>query len=493
MDLLVSVGGPAARFCIREREHLFPSVPLLASGVERRVVTSLAPATDMSVAAFALDNGAAIENILQVLPGTTDIAVVLGGSHLSKLWLEETGRDFAPFADRVRFTWLNDLSLEEMKKKVATLPPHSAIFFGELYVDAAGIPHERHTALTSLHAVANAPIFGLFDTQLDRGIVGGPLVSIPEMSRRAAGAALRILNGEKAESVETIPVAAGSPAYDFRELKRWGIPESRLPAGSAVLFRPPSLWTEYRGPVAFALGLVVLQTALIGALYLQRSRRLAAEEDAREFARRLLTAHEDERRRLARELHDDLSQRLARLAIDAARVEKSLPDSGEKESTRTMRKDLARLSDDVHALSYQLHPSVLDDLGLSEALKVECEQFSRRESIPARLTEFEAPPELPSEVAVCLFRIAQEALRNVARHSRASGVNVAVTRGNGGVQMTVRDDGVGFVPAQQRVRSLGRASMSERARLVGGTVDVESSPGRGTRVSVSVPLREVVS
>jgi signal transduction histidine kinase len=263
-----------------------------------------------------------------------------------------------------------------------------------------------------------------------------------------------------------------------------------LPAGSAVLFRPPSLWTEYRGPVAFALGLVVLQTALIGALYLQRSRRLAAEEDAREFARRLLTAHEDERRRLARELHDDLSQRLARLAIDAARVEKSLPDSGEKESTRTMRKDLARLSDDVHALSYQLHPSVLDDLGLSEALKVECEQFSRRESIPARLTEFEAPPELPSEVAVCLFRIAQEALRNVARHSRASGVNVAVTRGNGGVQMTVRDDGVGFAPAQQRVRSLGRASMSERARLVGGTVEIRSSPGRGTTVDVSVPLMD---
>jgi signal transduction histidine kinase len=124
-------------------------------------------------------------------------------------------------------------------------------------------------------------------------------------------------------------------------------------------------------------------------------------------------------------------------------------------------------------LSYQLHPSVLDDLGLNEALKVECEHFSRRESIRARLTAFEAPSQLPSEVAVCLFRIAQEALRNVARHSRASGVNVAVTRVNGGMRMTVKDDGVGFVPAQQRVRSLGQASMRERARLVGGTVEVK--------------------
>jgi signal transduction histidine kinase len=268
-----------------------------------------------------------------------------------------------------------------MEEKVAALPPRSAIFFGELSVDADGVPHERHTALSSLHAAANAPIFGLFDTQLDRGIVGGPLLSIVKMSRDTAAIALRILKGEPPESIEATTVTAESPAYDFRELKRWGIRESRLPP-SAVLFRPPSLWKEYRGPVAMGLGILALQTALIGGLLLERSRRRLAEDEARRLARRLLTAQEDERRRLARELHDDLSQRIARLSIDAAQVERSLPASAEKDSTRTMRQELARLGDDVHALSYQLHPSVLDDLGLNEALKVECEQFSRRESIP---------------------------------------------------------------------------------------------------------------
>jgi signal transduction histidine kinase len=235
---------------------------------------------------------------------------------------------------------------------------------------------------------------------------------------------------------------------------------------------------------------LLLQTALIGGLLLQRSRRRLAEDESRALARRLLTAHEDERSRLARELHDDLSQRLAKLSIDAARMERSLPGSAEKDSARSMRADLARLGDDVHALSYQLHPSVLDDLGLSEALKVECAQFSRRESLHAELTEFQAPSALPPDVQVCLFRIAQEALRNAAKHSRASRVTLAVTTANGCLQLKVSDDGVGFDPAQNRFRrSLGHASMRERARLVGGTVEVESSPGRGTRVAVSLPVK----
>ncbi|MGH9324102.1 MAG: sensor histidine kinase, partial [Vicinamibacteria bacterium] len=160
------------------------------------------------------------------------------------------------------------------------------------------------------------------------------------------------------------------------------------------------------------------------------------------------------------------------------------------DTVRAMRVDLARLGDDVHSLSYQLHPSVLDDLGLNEALMVECAQFSRRESIPAKLTDFETPPRLPPEVQVCLFRIAQEALRNAARHSRASEVNLSLQTNNGIIQLTVSDDGVGFDPAQTSFRrSLGHASMRERARLVDGTLEVESSPGRGTRVAVSLPVK----
>jgi signal transduction histidine kinase len=490
MDLVVSIGGPAARFCLRQREHLFPSIPFLAAGVDSRWVEEVSKASDATASRITLDLPAVIENILRVLPETKEIYVVLGGSPLSKLWVAETKREFQPFSDRVRFTWTNEWSLEEMMKRMAALPPGSAIFFGELGVDAAGVPHARHSALERLRTVANAPLFGLFESQLGRGIVGGPLISTSEAGEKAAAAALRILEGEPAASIAVPALTPTVLAYDFRELERWEIPEALLPAGARISIRHPSMWDEYRGPLFVGFAIVALQTTLIGALLFHRSGRRAAEEEARGLARRLLTAQEDEKRRLARELHDDLSQRLARLSIDAARVERSLSDSPAKESARGMRADLARLGDDVHALAYQLHPSVLDDLGLNEALKVECEQFSRRESIHARLTTFEGPSELSPEVSVCLFRIAQEALRNAARHSRASRVSLAVTTTNGSVRMTVGDDGVGFVPGQGRVRSLGHASMKERARLLGGTLEIESAPGRGTTVNVSVPLRE---
>jgi signal transduction histidine kinase len=486
-DLVIAIAGPATRFCVHHRKELFPDAPLLLAGLESRVLKGIALPARTAVVSVVIDFTAAVEHILRMRPDVSQIVVILGGSAISRLWLAETRREFAPLSDRLRFTWLQGLSLDELQERVAALPPRTAVLFGE-YGDAAGIREEQDRALASLRRVSSVPIFGLFETQLGEGIVGGPLLSESEAGRKAGEAAHRILSGERPEKVEIIPVTAGAALYDFRELERWGIRESTLPAGSRVLYRPVQAWKAYPGPVAAGVSLVALQAAIILGLLLQRSRRRLAQEEARMLARRLLTAREDERRKLARELHEDLSQRLARLSIDAARVERQVPDSAGKEPARAMRADLSRLSEDVDALAYQLHPSVLDDLGLNEALKVECEQFSRRESMAARLVSFQAPSALPPEVAVSLLRIAQEALRNVARHSRARRVTIEVTSANGTLHMNVRDDGVGFLPGGRRVRSLGLASMRERAGLVGGRLEIESAPGRGTTVTVTVPV-----
>jgi signal transduction histidine kinase len=330
-------------------------------------------------------------------------------------------------------------------------------------------------------------MFGGFESQLGHGTVGGPLLSVADEGRRSAAVALRILGGESVESLTVPPAATEKYTYDWRELHRWKIPERRLPPASSVRFRPPSLWEAYRRPLLAGLAVLGLQALLIAGLLAQRAHRHRAEEQVRALNRRLLTAQEDERKVLARELHDDFSQRLARLSIDAARLEyaAAVPLDGARHAP--MREELARLSEDVHALAYQLHPSTLDDLGLAEALKVECDHFSRLEAIPVRLDLGQPPPEPSREAALCLFRVAQEGLRNVKRHARASAVDLSCRSEGRGTRMTLRDDGAGFDPDESRRPSLGLAGMRERAALVGGRVEVRSAPGRGTTIAVWVP------
>jgi PAS domain S-box-containing protein len=218
--------------------------------------------------------------------------------------------------------------------------------------------------------------------------------------------------------------------------------------------------------------------------------RKQAEAEVRDLSGRLIRAHEEERARLARELHDDVTQRLARLAIDAGRAEGGANGISPAETMRSIRDGLVRLSEDVHILAYRLHPAVLEDLGLAEALKAECERFSRREAVPAHVTLRELPPDVPKEMALCLFRVTQEALRNAALHARARTVKVSLRTLEGGLELAVRDDGAGFVPALQRERpSLGLASMRERVRLLEGELDIESAPGHGTTILVWVPLK----
>lgn len=216
--------------------------------------------------------------------------------------------------------------------------------------------------------------------------------------------------------------------------------------------------------------------------------RKQTEHLLHELSQRLIRAHEAERARLGRELHDDVTQRLARLAIDIGRAEHGGYEVSLAATLRSVRESLVQLSEDLHALSYRLHPAVLEDLGLAEALKAECERFSRLESVPASVKLQELPADLPPETALCLFRVAQEALRNVARHARAGQVEISVRAINGAAQLAVLDDGIGFDPALQREHpSLGLESMRERVLLLGGELEVESAPGQGTTILVTVP------
>jgi PAS domain S-box-containing protein len=618
LDLVVSIGGPAAQFAQRHRPQLFPTTPMLIAAADQRLLdrTTLGP-NDTAVAVLN-DLAQTMKTILRVLPNTTNVVVVIGKSPLERFWSGEIRREFQPFTNRVTLVWFNELPFSEVIKRCAALPQGSAIYFPLLCVDAAGVPHLEERALTRLHEVANAPIFGIRDSQLGLGIVGGPLTAIEELSRDAAKAAVRILRGEKPREVRIPPQVLGPPQFDWRELKRWGISDALLPAGSAIRFRQPTAWELYKGRIIAVSSLCLVESVLILLLirnlvnrrrveralreseerlslaaaagdvgvwvwnirrdriwatdnwlrmfgftaettihyetFLQRvhpkdrpkveravqravddrthyvsehrvvlpdsavrwiaahgrfhsganakqprllgasvdiTERKRAEEAARDLSGRLLDAQEDERARLAKELHDGLSQNLALLSVEMEMLGRQLPETPGQINARLeeFSRQAKGLSADVHRISHGLHPAKLTQLGLAVALKGFCREVEMAHGIAVRFEAHDVPRVLPEDVALCLYRVGQEAIQNVVKHSHAKNAKLELVAVDDAIKLSVTDDGRGFEMGAERATStLGLVSMQERVRLVQGEIAVKSKLGEGTCVEAFVPL-----
>jgi len=226
------------------------------------------------------------------------------------------------------------------------------------------------------------------------------------------------------------------------------------------------------------------------ALLEHKSALEKSQKDLRSLTAKLLTAEEDERRRLSRDLHDDMNQRLAVLALKIQSAQRDLPTSNQDYSIfQQLYDDISELSDDVRHLAYQLHPSVLDDLGLRQALQSLVDDFMKWEQIPITFTSVDVPATLSSNVSSCLYRLAQESLRNIAKYAQATQVRVTLALLNQGIQLVVEDDGVGFEPeAASLKKGLGLIGMKERVRLVNGTWSIVAHPGDGVTVTAWVPL-----
>lgn len=245
-------------------------------------------------------------------------------------------------------------------------------------------------------------------------------------------------------------------------------------------------WIESRGTVEFEDG---KPTILRGASVDVTQRKLA-EESAHELGRKLMWAQEKERTRLARELHDDLSQRLALLSIQLAELKKHAVDA------RYLRKQVDHLTSeiqgitaDVHRMSHELHPAKLDQLGLESALRGFCRELEAAHPISINLEVVNVPRSLSKDVSLCLYRVSQEAVQNAIKHSGASAVNLSVRRIDGEIQLDVSDNGSGFDPKTVRSKeSLGLINIDERIRSVHGVVRIDSTVGAGTHIEAHVPI-----
>ena len=504
--VVVTAGGPAAAFARKYRQQLFPESPTLFAAVDQRFLQDAPLADNEAAVSVVNDISGIVDDIVNLFPQTSNLFMVVGSGPLGRFWHQQLDRDFQRFGGRVTFTWSDEMTLAQILQHVSTLPRDSAILYLHFDADPQGGQFPEDRVLADIHAAANAPLFGAQGAFLGRGVVGGNMLFIDGLGRAAASAALRILNGEPPRSVQTPVVTTGPPTFDWRELQRWGVPESRLPPGSVIRFREPGVWQRFKWIIIAASSALIAQAVLIGALLLNRTRRRRAEHLLRdnvanlEAARRglvnlsgrLIDAHEQERTRLARELHDDVSQRMSSLAMDVGRLRQTLPAeaTGAHAQVVTLLDAVVAVGRDIQGISHRLHSSKIGYLGLAAAAGSFCRETASRHNLNIEYTHENVPTDLPEGVAISLFRVLQEALSNAVKHSGANRCTVTLRAIDGELRLEVIDDGHGFgVDAALKGQGLGLVSMQERLKLVKGSVVIESKPGGGTVVRARVPVQ----
>jgi signal transduction histidine kinase len=445
-----------------------------------------------------MDLATTMDVALRLHPDTQRVYVVAGQSVMDAAWAAEARREFQRYENRLEVTYLTHLPLDELVKHVANLPEQSLIYYIHMFQDGSGKALAPAQVLDQLARAANAPIYGHVDTFVGRGLVGGRVFAFETAVRNAARLGLRILAREKPEDIRVLETNENAYMFDWHQLRRWGIHEVSLPPGSVVRNKEQGFWNLYKWPVIGVISLCVIEALLISGLLVQRMNRRRAEDGLRESQRelreltgKLLVAQETERRRIARDLHDDLNQDLALLAVELdllgqKPVESAAQFAGQ---VQEMSARVKHLSSSVHDLSHQLHPSKLGQLGLVASVRSLCRELAQGHGLPIEFTQQEVPAAIPEDTALCLYRIVQEALRNTVKHSGARHAGVELSGSAGAIRLRIVDDGAGFDPGLVEGKGgLGLVSMRERLHLVGGALSIDSRPSGGTRIDVRVPL-----
>jgi PAS domain S-box-containing protein len=625
-DILVLWSDQEMDFVSAYGDELFGDVPVVFYGVSPAKQGPRSTGLTLTQ-----DLARTIRMVTQLQPETKRVFVVSGSSNQDK-WYENLARaQLRPFEARLEFTYWSGLSMAEILERVAHLPPHSVLYPLMITVDGSGRRFLPVDAFDRIVAAANVPVYAWATPQFDRGAVGGSMFSLEVVATRMADLTVRVLRGENPENIPIVQVDANVDELDWRQLRRWGISEGRVPAGTIVRFREPGVFERYRGYILSVLALLLLQTALIAGLLVQRRNRRLAESSLREseerfrlmadtapvmvwrsgpdqlcdffnklwldfrgrslaeeigegwtegvhpedldrtlsvytaafsrrqpfrmeyrlrrfdgeyhwvldngvprfatdgtflgyigscfdiserrkaeealraneaalrqshseiqdLAGRLIAAQEQERARIARDLHDDISQQLAAISIALSGCKRRPETRGRTELLEVLtvaQRQTVELAEEIRLLSHDLHPGVIKHAGLVDAVRSHCREFAQQHALSVVVDAEGNPIVDDMTIALCLYRIVQEALRNVARHAEARQVHVIVQGIQDEVSLTVADDGKGFnlTKVREHGGGLGLRSIDERVRLVGGQLSIETAPGMGTTLTVLV-------
>ncbi len=514
-DLVISVGAPAARFAQRYRAKLFPNTPMVLSVVEQRLVNRADLTDNDVVVSIRNDFLTVFQSMLQVLPDTKTVGVVVGASPLERFWVEELKRDLKPLEGRLDLVWYSDLPFDQILKRAAHLPPRTTLFFGLMSVDAAGIVHEGDIALRSLHAVANAPIFSYQEPFFGSSTVGGPMHSVTDISSKAVTAALRILGGEKPADIKYEVTNFAAPKYDWRELNRWKISERILPPGSTVLFREPNIWERYRWQMLMITAVFLVQAGLISGLLHERHRRQAAEAESRHRLAELAhvnrySAVGELTTSIAHELNQPLGSILTNTETAELMLKGASPDLVEiGHILADIKRDDLRASEVIRRLRSVLRktPFEVRDIELNETVREAIGFLTAvSESRGIALTFMPAVVDLPvkgdpvqlQQVVLNLIINAMDAITD--RDMKKREVSVTTVGDGNHVEVRVADTGPGiaaadlasvfdpFFTTKPQGMGMGLAIAKTIVDAHRGAITAESRPSGGAQFTVRLPV-----
>ena len=442
--------NPALNYALEHRQELFPDAPILAVVTRPRTFASDANIAQVTAGDHFLDTA---NLALKLHPDTRRIAVVDGSPQSNDDVQTEIARQLGQLSPQVGVEYWRNLALVNLIERVKALPDDSVILYVRQTVKTSTQPITQSESLEQVLEAAKVPVYVGAESLVGRGVVGGVVFKNDTMAELAADTAIRIMRGTPASEM-AVRKGQTSPMFDWRQLRRWNIQLDQLPPNSDVRFREYTFWEQNRRYIAGALAVFLMQSCLIAGLLMQRSRRRRAEgalraneqalqvsqEDTRKLAGRIIAAQEVERGRIARELHDDISQKVALLAMDIHQIGLSDAPGVRATSEHHVRTD----SRDRHGPSQslaRLHPAKLQILGLVQATQYLCRDLAARHQVGIEFAHERMPSTVPPETALCLYRIVQEALQNVVRHSGARTASVRLTGSPESLQLEVSDSG----------------------------------------------------
>jgi signal transduction histidine kinase len=516
-DVIVAVSNEAYDFLLRNRAQLFPGIPVVHTAVATSFLKSMpAPPSDVVGVPRDYDFAGTIEQALRWHPDARRLVLVTGASRRDRDWEAQLRREVPAIVGNVTVEYLAGMPTPLLLKRLGELGADSVVFTPGYYEDDNGELFNPRDSASLIAAASSAPVYGPFDTFIGTGVVGGRMPSFEGMGRQAAQIVNEILSGTAPASLHLPTVSPMALRVDWRQVKRWGIDEKKIPADAVVSFRDPTFWEAYHN-VAVAIGAIILvQAALIASLLVERRRRRSAElavqkqQTELEHASRLAIAGE-----LTASIAHEINQPLGAILTNADAADLMLQSGVDRRDDlrrilSDIRRDDQRASDVIRRLRTLLakHEFERRAFDLNETLS-DVENFLRTEArqrhVILDLRRAPAPIAVIGDsiqiqqVLINLVLNAMDAVADLPEDRRA--VLVSVERAANGMSIAVRDHGRGIAPehlpklfdsffsTKQRGMGLGLSIAKTIVEAHGGRIAAENSVGEGAIFRVDLPAR----